>query len=77
MADQRRFPDPARGSAEGCQQDTGSITPPAPRRPPERRYIMRGRRAAEITTILMIGAVLIALIIYFSPRNPFCFGEVS
>jgi hypothetical protein len=33
---------------------------------------MRDRRRAEITTILVIGIVLIALILYFSPQTPGC-----
>jgi hypothetical protein len=38
---------------------------------------MRDRRPAEITIILTIGIVLIALIIYFSPKNPYCFRGTS
>jgi hypothetical protein len=38
---------------------------------------MRDRRSAEITIILTIGIVLIALILYFSPQNPYCFGFSS
>jgi hypothetical protein len=33
---------------------------------------MRDRRPAEITTILVIGIVLIALILHFSPQTPTC-----
>jgi hypothetical protein len=33
---------------------------------------MRDRRRAEITTILVIGIVSIALILYFSPQTPSC-----
>jgi hypothetical protein len=38
---------------------------------------MRDRRPAEITVILTIGIILIALIIYFSPKNPYCFQNIS
>jgi hypothetical protein len=36
---------------------------------------MRDRRPVEITIILIIGIALIALIIYFGPKNPYCFGD--
>jgi hypothetical protein len=34
---------------------------------------MRNRRLADVTIILLIGIVLMALVIYFSPKNPYCF----
>jgi hypothetical protein len=47
-----------------------------PAAPPQTRCAvpMRDRRLVDVTIILLIGSILMALVIYFSPKNPYCFG---
>jgi hypothetical protein len=34
------------------------------------------RRLVDVTIILLIGIALMALVIYFGPKNPYCFRDI-
>jgi hypothetical protein len=58
-----------------------AVVPAYPRLPggvksPALEPVMRDRRLVDVTIILLIGIVLMALVIYLAPKNPYCFRDI-